>query len=62
MLGKEIQALSDLKKQEKRSGLVYPYDYVPRCVTKGMFLLEASPASDEEAEEPVNQSILANVS
>lgn len=45
MLGKEIQALADLRKQEKNSGCTYPYDYVPKCVTKGMFLYDQTPES-----------------
>ena len=40
MLGKEIQCLSDIKNSIKASNYSYPYDFVPKCVTKGMFLYE----------------------
>ena len=46
MLGKEIQCLSDIKNSVKASNFKYPYDYVPKCVTKGMFLFEK--LGDEE--------------
>tara|TARA_B110000285_G_scaffold230679_1_gene297743 strand:+ start:397 stop:636 length:240 start_codon:yes stop_codon:yes gene_type:complete len=42
MLGREIQALSDLKKQEKSSEFAYPYEYVPKCAAKGKLIFSNS--------------------
>lgn len=39
MLGREIEALSELKKQEKNSEYSYPYEYVPKCAAKGKSIL-----------------------
>lgn len=49
MLGKEIQALSDLRKQGKNSEFKYPYDYVPKCISKGMFLYDQT--SEKKSDE-----------
>ena len=47
MLGKEIQCLSDIKNSIKGSNYLYPYDYVPKCVSKEMFLFEEQKDNDQ---------------
>jgi len=40
MLGREIEALKDIKAKDKTGEYDYPYDYTPSVVSKGMFILE----------------------
>ncbi len=40
MLGREIHALGAIKAKEKETGLVRPYEYTPKVVSKGMFLFD----------------------
>ena len=48
ILGVEIEALVDLRQQSKTSKYIYPYEYFPKCISKGMFLLDTS---DENAKK-----------
>jgi len=48
MLGREIEALKDIKSKETKLNLAYPYDYVPVILIKGMFILE-KPSNDPSA-------------
>ena len=45
MLGREIEALKDIKSKETKLNMQYPYDYIPVIVSKGMFILE-KPSQD----------------
>lgn len=47
MLGREIEALKDIKSKETKLGMQYPYDYVPVILSKGMFILE-KPSNNPE--------------
>lgn len=49
MLGIEIKALSDLKHQLKSSQYIYPYEYIPRSISKGMFLIDTKMRSNNTA-------------
>jgi hypothetical protein len=40
MLGREIEALKDIKTCQKSSNFQYPYDFVPNVIGKGMFIFE----------------------
>ena len=40
MLGREIQALKDIKSNEMFDKFEYPYEYVPEIIAKGMFISE----------------------
>ena len=52
ILGIEIEALVDFRNQSKSSIYTYPYDYFPRCISKGMFLLDTnSPDENQEKDK-----------
>ena len=38
ILGNEIEAIVELRAHHKKHEKEYPYDYFPRCTTKGLFL------------------------
>jgi hypothetical protein len=40
MLGREIEALKEIKNVDKVSNMNHPYDFVPVILSKGMFILE----------------------
>jgi hypothetical protein len=40
ILGIEIEALIEIRSKNKHSDFTYPYEYFPKCLTKGMFLLD----------------------
>jgi serine/threonine protein kinase len=48
MLGREIEALKSIKNSELARGIVYPYEYVPVVISKGMFILETPDGDQQE--------------
>ena len=60
ILGVEIEALVDFRNQSKSSKYTYPYDYFPRCISKGMFLLDTS--NPDEAQQKKDKNDTSDVS
>jgi hypothetical protein len=40
LMGREIEALKDIRNTDKINKIDYPYDLVPVIISKGMFILE----------------------
>lgn len=53
MLGREIEALKDIKSCQKASNFQYPYDFVPTVIGKGMFIFE-NPAKTTAEQIPMS--------
>ena len=47
ILGQEIEALIELRNHYKKNQSEYPYDYFPRCVNKGLLLVDTSDTSKD---------------
>ena len=41
VLGNEIEAVIQLRAHHKENESAYPYDYFPRCISKGLFVFDA---------------------
>ena len=58
IMGFEIEALIEIRSQNKKMGRSNPYEYFPKCLTKGMILFDSTNSLSIEKDVCVSQESL----